>query len=77
MKCYAYAVDSDDLVELAELTIQADPNALRKLADFIRHCADEIDARGADWEHEHFQDSPLSESVDSRTDIAVYRLGTS
>lgn len=73
MKCSGYAASSDELVDLGEITIQADPDALRKLADFIRRCADEIEVQGDDWEHEHFQDSPLSESVDASTDVIVFR----
>ena len=42
--------------ELAEITLQASPAELRKIAAFLDACADGMEARGKDWEHEHLSD---------------------
>lgn len=51
--------------ELAEITLLANPAELRKIAAFLNTCADGMETRGKEWEHEHlsdkikdFEDSP-------------------
>jgi len=41
--------------ELEGVTLVSTPTELRRLADFLRHCADAIEADPL-WEHEHFKD---------------------
>jgi hypothetical protein len=42
--------------ELAEITIVATPAELRRIAKFLESCANEMEARGKTWEHEHLSD---------------------
>jgi hypothetical protein len=61
MKIFGYkdeGLDPENVrpVELAEITLQADPAELRKIATFLNTCADGMEARGRDWEHEHLSD---------------------
>jgi hypothetical protein len=70
MKIFGYKDDGLDLAdvrssELAEITLVASPSELRRIAQFMISCADGMEARGKDWEHEHlgdkqkgFEDSP-------------------
>ncbi len=51
--------------ELAEITLVANPEELRRIAKFLENCANGMETRGKSWEHEHlcdrdsyFQDSP-------------------
>jgi hypothetical protein len=39
---------------LAEVTVMADPAELRALARFMVEVAKEIEAKGSDFEHEHY-----------------------
>jgi len=73
MKCYGYTAKKDELLELTEVTIQGDASSLRRLADFIRSCAERMEAHEDDWEHEHFGDSAFGEGLEYGTDIAVYQ----
>ena len=57
MKCYGYAKSKNDtLLEMRELTLQADSESLKRLANFLFQCAEkfEVDPK---WQHEHFSDS--------------------
>ena len=74
MKCYGYTAEGNDLIELTEITIQADAEALRRLAAFINGCADQIVAYGQAWDHQHFQDSVFFDCDSSAPDIVVARL---
>ncbi|WP_444940564.1 Imm32 family immunity protein [Microbulbifer sp. ZKSA004] len=57
MKIYGYSKSSgDELLELAEVTISANPECLRSLATFLVHCAESIIKKGCSWEHEHFEE---------------------
>jgi hypothetical protein len=61
MKIFGYqdeGLDPGDIRpdELAEITLQASPAELRKIAAFLNACADGMEARGRDWEHEHLSD---------------------
>jgi len=42
--------------ELAEITLVANPNELRKIAQFIESAAEEMEKNQNDWEHEHLSD---------------------
>jgi len=41
---------------LAEITLNATPDELRALAEFLRACADEMDRMGEDFSHVHLSD---------------------
>lgn len=61
MKLYGYKNgerDSEDIEpsELAEITLVANADELRKIARFIEAAAEGIENRGKDWEHEHLSD---------------------
>ncbi len=61
MKIFGYKDDGIDRsgiqpAELAEITLLASPVELRKIAVFLNACADGMEARGRDWEHEHLSD---------------------
>lgn len=61
MKIYGYKNEegnSDAVVptELAEITLVASPEELRKVAKFIIGVADGMEERGREWEHEHLSD---------------------
>lgn len=61
MKIHGYAGDGcevEDVVpaELAEVTLVATPEELRRIARFLEDCANGMEARGKSWEHEHLSD---------------------
>lgn len=61
MKIFGYkneGLNSTDIWpdELVEITLLASPAELRKIAAFLNACADGIETRGKDWEHEHLSD---------------------
>lgn len=59
MKFYGYTVNgnlTEELLELEEITIQAKPDFLRKVAEFITRAADLMDEHGANFGHEHLKD---------------------
>ena len=61
MKLYGYADEGLEIeeiksVELAEITLVATPDELRKIARFLEACASGIEAQGKVWEHEHLSD---------------------
>lgn len=70
MKIYGYAdegLESEETKpsELAEITLVANPNELRLIAQFLENSARSMEERGKQWEHEHlsdkyrqFEDSP-------------------
>ena len=77
MKCYGYSKkDSDTLLEMTEITFQADPIKLRKVADFLYECAKNIE-NDSEWEHGHLQDSKYYEQIskDNFFDLIVYNEG--
>ena len=69
MKCFGYKKNSDQISSMREITIQASPSELRKLADFMIKCAGEIE-EGQGWEHEHFND--YSGSEESGFDLVIF-----
>jgi hypothetical protein len=61
MKIYGHKTEdlkSSEIVpdELAEITLVATPEELRKIAKFINAAAEGIEKRGNNWEHEHLSD---------------------
>ena len=73
MKIYGNSADSpNESAELESVTIQADPNSLRRIAEFIQKCADQMEA-DEDWEHEHIQDWIAAPGQIGRVDLIIYR----
>ena len=61
MKLHGYADEGlpiEDIApaELAEVTLVATPEELRRIARFLESCAHDMEARGRSWEHEHLSD---------------------
>ncbi|UCV04940.1 hypothetical protein [Dechloromonas denitrificans] len=61
MKIHGYAdegLEIEEIVpaELAEITLVATPEELRRIAKFLENCANGIETRGTSWEHEHLSD---------------------
>jgi len=52
----------EDIVpaELAEITLVATPDELRRIAKFLEYCANGMEARSKTWEHEHLSDKDHS-----------------
>ena len=42
--------------ELAEVTLNATPEELRRMAEFLSFCADEMDRMGVTYDHVHLSD---------------------
>ena len=63
MNVFGYVVDSDDLSSLSEVTLQASPEELKKLSDFLLSCANSME-KDEHWEHEHYQDFTSTDSND-------------
>jgi len=61
-----------ELLELASITIQASPSSLRKVAEFIRRCAEEMET-DATWEHEHLKDSCRQVAEAEGVDVVIFR----
>lgn len=56
MKLYGRAQEgSSKLKLLEEITVLADPSALRDLASFLYRCADAIEDEGESWEQGYFE----------------------
>lgn len=56
MKIYGYAkANQNELLELSEVTISSNPETLRTIASFINKMAQEVEEKGTEFEHEHFQ----------------------
>ena len=61
MKLYGYSdkgMRNEDIVpaELAEVTVNGTPAELRRLADFLRLCASEMERMGEAYGHIHLSD---------------------
>lgn len=58
MRCYGYEKDTnaESPSELEEVTIQAGPETLRAVANFLLHVAEQIELHGKMFGHEHFED---------------------
>jgi hypothetical protein len=62
MKIYGYEIGSSNLEEgipsaLAEITLIADSNELRMIAEFISNAADTMDKMDSTYDHEHLSDA--------------------
>ena len=62
MKIHGYAdeglgIEETVPSELAEITLVASPEELRRIARFLGNCAIGMEARGKSWEHEHLSDN--------------------
>jgi len=65
MEVHGYAKEEQDVEnltpsELAEITLVASPDELRRIAKFLEHCASEIDSCGKAWCHGHLSDKDKS-----------------
>ena len=61
MKIHGYAdeglaIEAVVPAELAEITLVATADELRRIAKFLESCANGMEARGRSWEHEHLSD---------------------
>ena len=61
MKLYGYsdqgpAIEEIVPMELAEVTLNASPSELRRMADFFTFCASEMERMGAMYDHVHLSD---------------------
>lgn len=61
MKVHGYAKEEQDVEnlipsELAEITLVASPDELRRIAKFLDHCASGMELSGKSWCHEHLSD---------------------
>jgi len=61
VKIHGYAdegLEIEEIVpaELAEITLVATPEELRRIARFLENCATGMEVRGKSWEHEHLSD---------------------
>ncbi|MFN7784433.1 MAG: hypothetical protein ACK5PG_17080 [Lysobacterales bacterium] len=66
MKLYGHPEtrDGDSPHRLSEVALCASPEALRKIASFLHHCASEMERMGARYDHIHLSDR-LPEFEDS------------
>jgi len=58
-------IEEIKFIDLAEITVEATPEELRKIANFLNTAADNMEKMGRSYDHEHlgdkqpgFQDSP-------------------
>lgn len=70
MKFFGYCKGGGELVEMSEVCLQANPDQLHMLADFILKCADAI-RRDPIWEHEHYSDS--YDSSNEACDFVIFK----
>ncbi|HEY9199919.1 MAG TPA: hypothetical protein VIR60_11170 [Gammaproteobacteria bacterium] len=61
MRIYGYKDEGlsqgeNDPSELAEITLVANPDELKKIASFIQAAAEGMETLGMSWEHEHLSD---------------------
>ena len=78
MKFYGYAeTDTKTLITLADVTIQAKPDELRNIANFLIKCASDIE-NNENWEHEHLIDylNINGNLVNVNADIVVCKTNT-
>lgn len=70
MKAYGYNEENKNLLQLSQITLQANPEKLRLLAEFIKVCANKME-EDKNWEHEHFSDHFQKTTED--VDLIIYR----
>ena len=61
MKIHGYVDEGREIEEivspqLAEITLVATAEELRRIARFLENCASGMEVRGKSWEHEHLSD---------------------
>jgi hypothetical protein len=56
MKLHGYGYTDENLLDLAEITLVATPEELRKIASFLNTTADNMERMGEDYDHEHLSD---------------------
>jgi hypothetical protein len=49
-------IEEIKFIEMAEVTLEATPEELRKIAAFLNSAADEMESMGAVYDHEHLSD---------------------
>lgn len=60
---YGYSSSGEEeLLELREVTILADPHQLRVLSEFLVKCAQEMEAT-REWEHRHFAEGESADII--------------
>ncbi|WHP32002.1 hypothetical protein QMG90_03385 [Trabulsiella odontotermitis] len=70
MNVYGYASDSDDLISLNEITLQASVVELNELVDFLKNTIYLIEKHKENFEHEHFSDF-LKKSSEINVEIII------
>ncbi len=71
MKTFGYTIKNEsDPQELTEITLQVSPAKLRTIANFFNKAANDMEAMGKEFEHEHIQDYMEGWSNDN-TDIII------
>ncbi len=79
MKAFGYPagapLNEEGLVELAEVSLQADAKTIRRIAKFLLKQADAMDATGTSFGHAHAQDEDRPWPED-RPDFIVVGAGS-
>lgn len=70
MNVYGYASDSDDLISLNEITLQASVVELNELVDFLKNTISLIEKHKENFGHEHFSDF-LKKSSEINVEIII------
>lgn len=79
MKIYGYKCTElapEEIVpdELAEITLLASAQELRKIARFMLSAADDMECKDTKWEHRHLSD--VDKSFDNTPHFVVYNSNT-
>ncbi|MCX2803372.1 hypothetical protein SAMN05660479_03337 [Microbulbifer thermotolerans] len=72
MRAFGYESGGDKLLTISEVTLQASPEELRKLAKFVEKCAAEMD-EDENWEHEHYSEYVGVENSSIECDLIVFK----
>lgn len=74
MKLFGHRIDSDDdkPMGLQEVTIQASPETLLRIADFLQYAARRMQESGSAFGHEHLSDYDRELRI-HRADIIAFR----
>lgn len=72
MKIFGYPRDDEENIhDLLEITLVADPIRLRSFAKFIEKCAEDMEGDPDGWEHSHYSDEDSSLPPNG-ADVIVY-----
>ncbi|PXX47803.1 Imm32 family immunity protein [Undibacterium pigrum] len=79
MKIYGYkntGLAPADIIsdEMAEITLVASAQELRKIASFIVSAADDMERKNSNWEHRHLSDA--DKSFEGSPHFVVYKPNT-